>query len=166
MPTRPTTPSRPQPLTDGEPPSRCIRCGKETFPGVSLCDDDNPGHIKAPSATQVHGTMLLGVGIGILGFLLLAQLTVRHAGPFHGQVIGHTALASGTTQVELQVANTGASASVATCRVTRDGSPRSDDLVIRTAAIPAGGTVQLQRELPVPAAPPPYDPARLTLLCT
>lgn len=151
---------------DNEPMSHCIRCGKPTPAGVSLCDVDNPGHIKAPSTTQVHGTMLLGVGIGIVGFLLLAQLAVRHAGPFSGQVLSQLVLPTGRTQVELQVSNAGADASIATCRITRDGAPRADDLSIRTQSIPAGGTVQLTRELPIPDAPPPYDPTKATLLCT
>ena len=53
--------------------------------------------------------MLLGVGIGILGFLLLAQLAVRHAGPFTGQVASHLLLPTGSTQVELVVSRTRAS---------------------------------------------------------
>ena len=151
---------------DGEFPSHCIKCGRQTPAGVSLCDDDNPGHIKAPSSTQVHGTMLLGVGIGILGFLLLAQLAVRHAGPFSGQVASHILLPTGSTQVELVITNTGAADSIATCRVTRDGAPRPDDLVIRTPSIAAGGSVRITRELPLPAEPPAYDPESATLLCT
>jgi hypothetical protein len=152
--------------TSTEPPSRCIRCGRPTPAGVSLCDIDNPGHIKAPSATQVHGTMLLGVGIGVIGFLLLAQLAVRHAGPFSAQVTGYAGVATGAVQVQIRVANGGADESIATCRITRDGSARSDDYVIRTERIPAGGSVDLTRELPIPDAPPPYDPTRSTILCT
>jgi hypothetical protein len=151
---------------DEEFASHCIKCGRPTAPGVSLCELDNPGHIKAPSATQVHGTMLLGVGIGVIGFLLLAQLAVRHAGPFSGQVVSHLLLPTGSTQVELLVANTGADDSIATCRITRDGAPRPDDLVIRTVSIPAHGSVRVTRELPLPAEPPPYDPTSATLLCT
>ncbi len=154
------------PRSDEEFPSHCIKCGRPTPPGESLCDDDNPGHIKAPSATQVHGTMLLGVGIGILGFLLLAQLAIRHAGPFSGQVASHILLPTGSTQVELVITNAGASDEIATCRVTRDGAPRPDDLVIRTPSIPAGGSVRITRELPLPAEPPAYDPNSATLLCT
>lgn len=154
------------PHSDEVPAGRCIRCGRPTAPGVSLCEVDNPGHIKAPSATQVHGTMLLGVGIGVIGFLLLAQLAVRHAGPFSGQVISHLEFPTGASQVQLMVSNAGASDSVATCRVTRDGAPRPDDLVIRTDSIPAGGSLRLSRQLPVPDQPPAYDPTRLTLICT
>lgn len=154
------------PRPGSEPTSRCVRCGKPTPAGVSLCDVDNPGHIKAPSATQVHGTMLLGVGIGVIGFLLLAQFAVRHAGPFSGQVAGYASLPTGGVQVQLRVTNAGADESVATCRVTRDGFPRADDYVLRTERIPAGGSVQVTRDLPIPDAPPPYDPARSTILCT
>src|SRR3954463_2428403 len=103
------------------PPSHCIRCGKPTPPGVSLCEVDNPGHIKAPSAVQVHGTMLLGVGIGVAGFLLLAQLTIRHAGPFAASLSAATTHADGSVQVQLMIENQGSSDSIANCRVTRDG---------------------------------------------
>ena len=148
------------------PPSHCIRCGKETPPGVSLCDDDNPGHIKAPSTFQVHGTVLLGVGVGVVGLLLLFQLAIRHAGPFDAVMLGSSIAADGSTQIQLQVDNQGSSDSFANCRVTRDGSPRADDLALRTPSIAAHGTVVITRTLPVPAEPPPYDPTRLTISCT
>ncbi len=148
------------------PPSHCIRCGKPTPPGVSLCEADNPGRIKAPSAFQVHGTMLLGVGIGVAGFLLLAQLTIRHAGPFAASLTGSTTQADGTVQVELLIENQGSSDSIANCRVTRDGSPRSDDLALRTPSVPANSSITITRTLPVTQEPPPYDPTRLTVTCT
>ena len=148
------------------PPSHCIRCGKPTPPGVSLCDDDNPGHIKAPSAMQVHGTMLLGVGIGVAGFLLLAQLTIRHAGPFAASISGSSTQADGTVQIQLLIENQGSSDSIANCRVTRDGAPRSDDLALRTPPVPANSSITITRALPTPDEPPLYDPARLTVNCS
>jgi predicted nucleic acid-binding Zn ribbon protein len=149
-----------------EPTSHCVRCGKPTPLGVSLCEADNPGHIKAPSATQVHGTMLLGVGIGIVGFLILAQLAVRHAGPFTASVVGHSDLPGGAVEVQMMVVNGGASASIATCRITRDGTPRADDYVFRTDPIAGGGSTQVVRDLPDPPDPPPYDPQQSTITCT
>jgi hypothetical protein len=148
------------------PPSRCIRCGKPTPPGVSLCEADNPGHIKAPSALQVHGTMLLGVGIGVVGFLLLAQLTIRHSGPFAAQLVASEAQADGSVQIELRVANSGSSDAIANCRVTRDGFPRADDLALRTPPVPGNGSVTISRLLPAPDEPPAYNPGRLTIACT
>jgi hypothetical protein len=163
MSSAPQNPSLPE---DDGPPSHCIRCGKPTPPGVSLCDVDNPAHIKAPSTLQVHGTMLLGVGIGVAGFLLLAQLTIRHAGPFTASLAGSSTQADGTVQVQLLIENHGSSDAIANCRVTRDGSPRSDDLALRTPSVPANSSITISRTLPVPDTPPDYDPARLTVSCT
>jgi len=153
---------------DAEPPSRCVRCGEPTPAGVSLCERDNPGGIKSPSATQVHGTMLLGVGIGVLFFLLLARLAVGHNGPFVATIAGSTPAEAAGQHVVIRVANQGAAAAFATCRVTRDGSPRPDDVVFRTARVPAAGSVDAPELLPASQDPavPDYDVAKLTIACT
>jgi hypothetical protein len=160
-----TPPNATFPDTD-VPPSHCIRCGKPTPTGVSLCEADNPGHIKAPSAMQVHGTVLLAVSIGVAGFMLLAQLTIRHAGPFVATLTGSATQPDGTVAVTLMIENQGSSDSFANCRVTRDGAPRSDDLALRTPSVPANSSITITRTLPVTVEPPPYDPTRLTVSCT
>ena len=155
------------PAAGSVPGSHCIRCGRPTPPGVSLCDVDNPGHIKAPSATQVHGTMLLGVGLGILGFLLLAKLAVGHPGPFAAQVTGQATQLGGAIQVVMRVTNDGPEPASATCRVTRDGSPRSDDAVFRTERIPGHESIEVTRLLPAAeVGQPAYQLDRLTISCT
>jgi predicted nucleic acid-binding Zn ribbon protein len=155
------------PRPGAEPESHCVRCGRPTPAGVALCEVDNPGHIKAPSATQVHGTMLLGVGIGVLGFLLIARLAVGHAGPFVGSVTGQASQAGGGVAVVLHVVNQGSEAAFATCRVTRDGSPRPDDVVFRTSKIPAGGSDDEARILPAAQiGQPAYQIDRVTVACT
>jgi hypothetical protein len=134
---------------------------------VALCEADNPGHIKAPSATQVHGTMLLGVGLGVLGFLLLAKFAVGHGGPFVGSVSGQATQAGGGVAVILHVVNQGSQDAYATCRVTRDGSPRPDDIVFRTSKIPAGGSADDARILPAAQiGQPAYQIDRVTVSCT
>ena len=40
-----------------QPHDVCLKCGRPTPLGVSLCENDNPGRIKSPSSTQVHGTI-------------------------------------------------------------------------------------------------------------
>ena len=72
------------PAPEGHPVSHCIRCGKETPPGVSMCEADNPGRIKAPSATQLHATILAGVVLGFVGFFLLMRVAVSQGGPLPG----------------------------------------------------------------------------------
>jgi hypothetical protein len=155
------------PPPDSRPVDHCMRCGVETAPGVALCEDHNRGHLSGPSATQMHATIFGGIVLGVIGFLLLANLAVRSAGPFAATVMGASAAADGAVTLSLTVANEGASDSVADCRVTRDGVPRPDDLAFRTEVVPGGASVGLQREL---AAPPEgsvgYDVESLTVICS
>ena len=112
--------------------------------------------------------MLLGVALGIVGFLLLARLSVGHSGPFPAHVTGATVAADASVQAVIHVANQGGQAAYSTCRVTRDGSPRSDDLVFRTDRIPAGGSADVNMTLPVSQDPtvPPYTVGAMTVSCT
>lgn len=131
-----------------------------------MCDDDNPGHIKAPSATQVHGTILAGVAVGVVALLLLFRFAAVSNGPFVADVIGSATEADGALQVVVSVANHGGDAAIATCRVTRDGTPRPDDLVFRTDRIPPGGASEATRVLPAPdAGGTAYVPDHITVSC-
>jgi hypothetical protein len=155
------------PRPDSRPVDHCFRCGAETAPGVALCEDHNRGRLSGPSATQMHATIFGGIVLGVIGFLLLANLAVRSAGPFAATVMVASAAADGAVTLSFSVANEGASDSVADCRVTRDGVPRPDDLAFRTEVVPGGSSVGLQREL---AAPPEgsvgYDIDSLTVICS
>jgi hypothetical protein len=131
-----------------------------------MCEADNPGHIASPSATQMHGTILVGVIVAAVGFLILARLLVGSAGPFQATIVGRATLPDGGTEIAIRVVNQGASDGIATCRVTRDGAARPDDLSFRTERIPAGQTVDLTRVLPTTHPRPPYDPSRMTATCT
>jgi hypothetical protein len=155
------------PRPSGRPGDRCARCGKPTPPGVSLCAADNPGRIRGPSATQMHATVLGGVALGVVGLLLLARLVMSPAGPFSVEVIGRAADGAGGVLLGLQVVNDGDVDGVATCRVTRDGIPRPDDLSFRTMLIAAGERVALERSLsPRPGDTVDYDPEKVSVVCT
>ncbi len=150
-----------------EPEDRCLRCGRPTPAGTSLCEADNPGAIKSPSATQVHGTILVGVVAGFLIFGLLARFAVSGAGPFEADIQGRAPRADGAAEVVVRVLNAGTAPAAATCRVTRDGVPRQEDLTFRTERLAAGATVQVTRTLPVPqAGDPAFDVSRVTVACT
>jgi hypothetical protein len=153
------------PSPAGRPVSHCYRCGKETPPGVSLCDADNPGRVRAPSATQVHATILVGVVAGFALFLLLLRFAVDQSGPFGTRIAGHIALADGGVQVAVSVTNAGDKEGIASCRITRDGTPRPDDLAFRTERLAPGATVTVTRTVPAPRAPSVLVPERMTVIC-
>lgn len=154
------------PSPTGHPISHCIRCGKETPPGVSLCDADNPGRIKAPSATQAHATILVGVVAGFLGAFLLFRFAVSAGGPFPAAIAGHVTTADGGLQIAVTVTNDGDHESIATCRVSRDGLTRPDDFTFRTDRLAAGASQTLTRTIPAPDPPAVLDPAHLSVVCT
>lgn len=154
------------PAAQGHPVSHCVRCGKETPAGVALCDADNPGRIKAPSATQLHATILVGVVLGVAGLLFLLRLAVAPGGPYVATVIGTASNEDGGLTVSVQVRNSGTAAGVATCHITRDGSSRPDDLTFRTDRLVPGASVTVTREV---AAPTDKQPAfvvdRVSTVC-
>lgn len=154
------------PSPTGKPVSHCYRCGAETPPGVALCDMDNPGHVKAPSATQLHATILVGVVAGIVLLLLLLRFAVSQGGPFGGSIGGTIMLDDGGVQVAVTVTNTGDTEGIASCRITRDGTPRPDDLAFRTEHLEPGASVIVTRTVPAPAGPGVLVPERMTVICT
>jgi hypothetical protein len=141
----------------GQPHDTCLRCGRATPLGVSLCDADNPAHIGAPSTTQVHGTIVAGLIVAFVLVALLGRLLIVEKGPFDAALSGRIARTDGAVDVVLQVTNRGKNTTPATCRVGR-GGPVSEkqDLVFLTAPLPPGVATAFEKTLP---APLPGDPA-------
>lgn len=146
------------PTSFGQPPAAvtgvhdtCIRCGRPTPLGVALCDADNPGRIKGPSATQVHGTIVLGLIGGFLLFALLAALAGAGVGPFRAAVVGEASLADGSTEIVVSVTNEGSRSSAASCRLSRGGVTGGSDAVFFSEVIPAGATREFNTRLRPPA---------------
>jgi hypothetical protein len=130
-----------------------------------MCEADNPGRIAAPSATQVHGTILAGVILGAIGFLFLMRFAVGAGGPYAATITDRIA-ADGGIQVAVQVSNTGTSSGIATCRITRDGTPRQDDFVLRTQRIEPGSSIVISRLVAQPVGGSvAYNPERMTAIC-
>ena len=145
----------PTPVTD--PPSdltaasthdTCVRCGRPTPLGVSLCEQDNPGRIKSPSSTQVHGTIVIGVLAGFLLLALLLRFGAAGVGPFSSTLAGVATRADGGLDVVVQVANGGTRASGASCRISAGGAPDFRDYVFFSEPIPAGETRTFTRSVP------------------
>lgn len=131
----PTTPTAPAPATSGkpatasvptEPTHGCQRCGAPVGIGVGLCERCNPLGLRDVSASQVHGTVFIGVAIAIVLLAIVARLAVTGIGPFVATLDTVVPAALGL-EVTLTVTNEGSAAGQTTCRVTtasnRGGGP-------------------------------------------
>lgn len=140
------------PVDASAPHDTCFRCGRPTPLGVSLCQLDNPARIKAPSSTQVHGTIVFGIIGGFALFALIAALATGGVGPFDAAVTGQASLPDGSTEVVIRVTNDGARTAAASCRVSRGSVSGAGDSVFLSEPIPAGETRDFSRVLPAPVA--------------
>jgi len=141
--------SGPTAIAADQPHDSCIRCGRPTPLGVALCEADNPGRIKGPSATQVHGTIVAGIVAGFVLFALAGRLATS-GGPFPASVVGSASQVDGGTAVVISVTNGGPGEAAASCRISQSGLVGSGDDVFFTDPIPAGETRQFERLLPAP----------------
>ncbi len=163
---------RPTPVTDppaqlalSDPHDTCIKCGRPTPLGVSLCDQDNPGHIKSPSSTQVHGTIVVGVLAGFVLLAVLLRLGSAGVGPFDSSLAGIATRADGGLDVVVQVTNTGSRASGASCRISAGGAPDFRDYVFFSDPIPAGETRSFTRTVPPIPGGAPLSTRQLAVRC-
>lgn len=154
-------------IEPAEPHDRCRRCGRPTPLGVSLCEEHNPGHLKTPSPTQVHGTILAAVGVGFVALALLANYVLSGLGPFPTEILSASATAGGGVDLVFAVTNEGAKGSRATCRITRGGLSTVGDPVFRTDPMAPGARIEVARTI-LPPAPgePTWTPERLVITCT
>jgi hypothetical protein len=160
-----STATSPDPLLTGAHDT-CVRCGRPTPVGVALCEDDNPGRIRGPSATQMHGTIFIGVVVGFILLAAAARYSVAGIGPFAARLESASQGSGGAIEVVLSVTNSGTREAISTCRLTRDGLPRDDDPVFRTEAIPPGQTRFYTRTIEQPAPPGlPFAIGRVVPLC-
>jgi hypothetical protein len=149
--------------TATQPHDTCFRCGKPTPQGVPLCEHDNPGGIKGPSTTQVHGTIVIGLIVGFILFGLAAGLT-RAGGPFEASVVTASVADNGLTQVIINVTNEGNHPARASCRISQGGLVGSGDHVFFSDPIEAGQTRQFTRQLRE-ASGPPGRQLQVAVLC-
>jgi hypothetical protein len=145
-----------------QPHDKCIRCGRPTPLGVALCDNDNPGHIKGPSTTQVHGTILFGVIGGFVLLYLLLRWASSGIGPFPSALNGVATRADGGLDVAVTVTNSGTRSSGTSCRVMAAGLQDFQDYVFFTPLIPPGTTQTFTETVP-PLPTGPALPADLSL---
>jgi hypothetical protein len=150
----------------GEPHDRCAKCGRPTPIGTSLCPDDNPGGIGAPSATQAHGTIFVGVLAGFVALALAARVALGSAGPFSGAIESAVTRPDGGVDVAVRVTNQGSSTAPANCRISRGGLAEPDDPVFVTERLQPAESRAFVRTIPPRAAGQrPFAIERLTVVC-
>lgn len=127
---RPATPVPPAPIgapgaqpaspsgDDAGPNHACIRCGAPVAIDVGLCERCNPLGLRDVAASQVHGTVFIGVVAAFVLLALVARLAVTGIGPFPVTVDAVSPSPDGVL-ISLTVRNDGAAAGQTTCRITR-----------------------------------------------
>ena len=130
----------------GERVDRCLRCGRPTAEGRGLCDECNPADIAGPTPTQVHGTIVAGLGIAFLVVALAARFLVGGGVPFAIAVQGQAALADGSLDVVFAITNGGDREAHPTCTVHRSSTDAG--YVFIGPPIAAGATVEVRRSIP------------------
>ena len=127
----------------------CARCGAPVALDVGLCERCNPLGLRDSASSQVHGTVILGIGAAVAVLAIAAHLAVAGIGPFTARV---TAVAAGnlpgTVIATVEVRNDGRSAGSATCRLAdpRDAS-LVGSVVLFTPRIEPGATVTFDQAL-------------------
>jgi hypothetical protein len=154
------------PVRLDQPHDTCLKCGRPTPLGVSLCERDNPARIKSPSSTQVHGTVLIGVIGGFILLALLFRFAAAGIGPFTGAVSGVATRADGGLDVVITVTNDGSRPAGASCRISPDGAPDYRDYEFFTEPIPVGETREYTKSLPPPTNGAPLPVAVVAIRCS
>jgi hypothetical protein len=156
----------PSTLTQPQPHDVCLKCGRPTPIGVSLCENDNPGRIKSPSTTQVHGTIVIGVIAGFLLVLGLLRVGTSAAGTFQSAIVGTASRPDGALEVAVRVTNSGTRAVGASCRISANGAPDFRDYAFFTDPIPAGGSTQFSKTVTSAPGGGAIELSSLVVRCT
>ena len=135
------------PATPAPPTHGCVRCGAPVAIDVALCEDCNPIGLAQPSASQVHGTVFVGVALAVILLAVMARLSVSGIGPFDAQVSAVASSDDGLA-VTLLVSNAGTSIGSTTCRIT-DPSARygGASAYVQSPRIGPGQTVTFTAEV-------------------
>ena len=132
------------------PTHGCVRCGARIPLDLSMCESCNPLGLPQPATSQAHGTVALGLFIGVVVLAIVAKLAVAGVGPFTGAVIA-VAPASGGLAVTLAVRNDGTKEGTSRCRVFDPREPGIGDrpAMIQSPRIAPGGSASFTQVLTV-----------------
>ena len=119
----------------------CVRCGARISLDLSMCETCNPLGLPQPATSQAHGTVALGLLIGVVVIAIVAKLAVSGVGPFTGTVAS-VQPAPGGLAVTLSVHNDGTKEGTTRCRVFDPQSPGIGDrpAVLESPRVAAGSS--------------------------
>jgi hypothetical protein len=106
--------------TASTPTHGCARCGRPVPPGVGLCEECNPLGLRDAAASQVHGTVVIAVLVGVILLALVARLSIAGGGPYPA-TIGAIEPAGTGLAVAVTVTNEGSATGQTTCRLDDPG---------------------------------------------
>src|SRR5437773_7067273 len=110
----------------------CARCGAPVALDVGLCERCNPLGLKDSASSQVHGTVVLAVGMAIAGLAIAAHLAVAGIGPFTARLASMTpGSTAGSVVATIEVRNDCRTTGSATCRL----SDPADASLIRSTVL-------------------------------
>jgi ribosomal protein L40E len=106
------------PATDAAPELThgCVRCGARIPLDESMCERCNPLGLRAPAASQAHGTVFVGIVAAVVIMAVVARLSIAGVGPFRSHVTGVAPDPAGL-KVTVSVTNAGSAAGSTTCRI-------------------------------------------------
>jgi hypothetical protein len=141
----------------------CARCGAPVALGVGLCERCNPLGLRDSASSQVHGTVILGVGVAIAGLAIAAHLAVSGIGPFSARVTAMRAASTvGALVATIELHNDGQATGSATCRLTDPQAGGGlQSTLIYSPRVAGGETVTFDQEVAYGSASRP-----LTVTCT
>ena len=135
-------------MTDAEV-RRCIKCGREVGPDVSICDVCNRAGMATPSASQYHGTVVAAIIVAVVGLAIWASLSLRGVGPYTAEV-REVAPADLGYAITIAVTNEGTRPGRAKCQLEALGAAgqrlRTANTI--TARIDGGATAEVTHRIP------------------
>lgn len=149
---------------DPRPGRHCYKCGRPIGPDETICAECNRAGMATPSATQVHGTIVVSIVAGVVLLAVWASLALRGVGPYDATVRGMVADAPDGALVSVEVHNQGTRAGRAKC--TLEALDGAGNLVRSRSAlspqVPPGGSLVFEARIPGL----PQLPASVSVACT
>ena len=148
----------------GDDARRCIKCGREVGPDVTICEVCNRAGMATPSASQYHGTVVVAIVLAVAGLAFAASFTLRGVGPYAAEVIDVVAAEPAGYAVTLSVTNQGTRAGRAKCQLVAIGEAgeRLGTRSIVTTPVAGGGSLVVTERVPAIT----QEPAEVTVSCS